>query len=324
MVWWSGGVGGLRRAPARPLNNLHRPREQRHFCCAEIKVGDYPVGTRHSPAPALRAAHPGRHTSPCQRQHQQTHRDRQPASSLASGAPSTRSSRKCGPSTSTGPARNRAAMRAAHRASPRATCEGARQMQLARAAIVIEAEGGVAGLLHLDQREARADGVDRAGGEVEEVARACAVMPGEQVLRSCHPARQRRSRPRSPRARSRSRAAHRARRQAPASTPPSPPRPAGPAASEGWTCTESLSAGEQVLDQHLRHFGRRLEPDLADPLACRARGRARAGDRGPRPSRPCGSASRRTAITGASAPGSLPTALRALAGGDEHLAVRKR
>src|SRR3546814_5887448 len=45
------------------------------------------------------------------------------------------------------------------------------QMQFARAAIIIETIGRLAVLLHLDQRQPRADRMDRARGNVEEIAR---------------------------------------------------------------------------------------------------------------------------------------------------------
>ena len=54
-------------------------------------------------------------------------------------------------------------------------------MQFARTAVVVEAESGLAGLLHLAQREARTDRVDRACGEVEQIAGTRRV-PFEEVL----------------------------------------------------------------------------------------------------------------------------------------------
>ena len=44
------------------------------------------------------------------------------------------------------------------------------EMELARAAVIVEPVGEVDILLDLDQRDAAADGVDRAGGRIEEVA----------------------------------------------------------------------------------------------------------------------------------------------------------
>jgi len=64
---------------------------------------------------------------------------------------------------------------------PASNGEGALQMQFARAAIVVEAEGGLAGLLHLDQRQPRPDRMDGACGQVEQIARARRV-PGQQVF----------------------------------------------------------------------------------------------------------------------------------------------
>src|SRR3546814_19721330 len=55
------------------------------------------------------------------------------------------------------------------------------QMQFARAAIIVETIGRLAVLLHLDQRQPRADRMDRARGNIEEIAR-LAGLPVEQWL----------------------------------------------------------------------------------------------------------------------------------------------
>src|SRR3546814_17591806 len=55
------------------------------------------------------------------------------------------------------------------------------QMQFARAAIIVETIGRLAVLLHLDQRQPRADRMDRARGNIEEIARLDG-LPVEQLL----------------------------------------------------------------------------------------------------------------------------------------------
>ncbi len=142
------------------------------------------------------------------------------------------------------------------------------EMQLARAAVVVEAVGDVGVLLDLDDRAAAADRMHRVGRDVEEVAGPDRV-PHEHVLdraverRAAH----RFGVDRLPEADSQRRPGFGVDHQ-----------PAFLLALAAEThrlglrvgrvhLDRQLVAGEQVLDQQLRQVRRRHEPDLTDPLA---------------------------------------------------------